>query len=77
MILFSQKKSNYQLAAPPGALRAPDGPCSLQVRARALLLPALWEFLICISQVRLLVWLRLLQHIFTVAGERAKKPTET
>lgn len=80
MILFSpkkKKKSNYHLEAPFGALRAPDGPCSVQARVQALLLHALWEFLICISQVRLLVRLQSLQHIFTVAGEHTTKPTDT
>lgn len=75
MILFSQKKSNYLPEAPFGALRALDGPCSVQVQV--LLLHALLEFLICISQVRLLLWLQLLQRTFTMASERMKKPTET
>lgn len=72
-ILFLKKRSNYQLAAPFRALTAPDRPCSVQVRVQALLLHALWEFLICVSQVRLLVWLWLLQHEFTVGAEHSEK----
>lgn len=66
---------DFQLASLFGAQGASDGP--VQVQVQALLLHALWEFLICISQVRLLVWLWLLQYIFTMASEHMKKPTDT
>lgn len=60
-----KKKEEVQRAAgsPSWALEAPGEPGSVQAREQGLALQALWGLLISISQVRWLVWLRLLQHL--------------
>lgn len=54
------------------ALEAPGEPGSMEARGQGLALQALWGLLICISQVRWLVWLQLLQPLLTMASEKAK-----
>lgn len=77
LIFIHQKKKKKEVVqraagSPSWALEAPGEPGSVQAREQGLALQALWGLLISISQVRWLVWLRLLQHLLTMVSQNAR-----